>query len=127
MRDVPGTSRAPSEARAYMPSGSGHGVFRSRREEISDMTFHEQAVVHETIVPERAASLSSSIKSAAESFAAWVQSCAELEADAALYDALRKLSDSELQKRGLSRDTLARDISRVGGAGARPTRSIDAS
>ena len=74
------------------------------------MTFHEQVVVHETIVPGGTASLFSSIKSTAESFAAWVQSCADYWAAATLYDSLRRLSDSELQKRGLSRDTLARDI-----------------
>jgi hypothetical protein len=77
------------------------------------MTFHEQAVVHETIVPETTASLASSIRSAAEGFAAWMQSCADYWAAAALYESLRKLSDSELQKRGLSRDTLARDVFHV--------------
>jgi hypothetical protein len=84
--------------------------FRSKREEIFAMTFHKQAVVHETIVSEATASLSSSIRSAAEGFAAWVQSCADYWAAAALYDSLRRLSDSELQKRGLSRDTLAREV-----------------
>jgi hypothetical protein len=77
------------------------------------MTFHEQAVVHDTIVPETTASLASSIRSAAEGFAAWMQSCADYWAAAALYESLRKLSDSELQKRGLSRDTLARDVFHV--------------
>ena len=77
------------------------------------MTFHEQAIVHETIVPETTASLASSIRSAAEGFAAWMQSCADYWAAAALYESLRKLSDSELQKRGLSRDTLARDVFHV--------------
>ena len=75
------------------------------------MTFHEQAVVvHETIVADTTTSLSRSIKSLAEGFVAWMDSCADYWAAAALYDALRKLPDSELQKRGLSRDTLARDI-----------------
>jgi hypothetical protein len=77
------------------------------------MTFHEQAIVHDTIVPETTASLASSIRSAAEGFAAWMQSCADYWAAAALYESLRKLSDSELQKRGLSRDTLARDVFHV--------------
>jgi hypothetical protein len=84
--------------------------FRSKREEIFAMTFHSQAVVHETIVPETTTSLSSSIRSAAEGLAAWVQSCADYWAAAALYDSLRRLPDSELQKRGLSRDTLAREV-----------------
>jgi hypothetical protein len=74
------------------------------------MTFHEQALVHETIVADRTTSLFRSIKSLAEGFVAWMESCADYWAAAALYDALRKLPDSELQKRGLSRDTLARDI-----------------
>jgi len=74
------------------------------------MTFHEQAVAHETIVAETTRSLGSSARSIAEGFVAWVESCADYWAAAALYDALRRLSDSELQKRGLSRDTLARDI-----------------
>jgi hypothetical protein len=74
------------------------------------MTFHEQAAIHESIVAEPTASLSSSIISVANGFVAWVESCADYWAAAALYDSLRRLSDSELQKRGLSRDTLARDI-----------------
>jgi hypothetical protein len=74
------------------------------------MTFHEQAVTHETIVAATTRSLSRSAKSIAEGFVAWVDSCADYWAAAALYDSLRKLSDSELRKRGLSRDTLARDI-----------------
>ena len=74
------------------------------------MTFHEQAVVRETIVADATTSLSTSIKSLAEFFVTWMESCADYWAAAALYDALRKLPDSELQKRGLSRDTLARDI-----------------
>ena len=50
------------------------------------MTFHKQAVVHEAIVAETTASLSSSIKSAAEGFAAWMQSCADYWAAADLYE-----------------------------------------
>jgi hypothetical protein len=76
------------------------------------MTFHEQAVAHETIVAETTRSLSSSAKSIAEGFVAWVESCADYWAAATLYDSLRRLSDSELQKRGLSRDTRAQDLFR---------------
>jgi hypothetical protein len=83
--------------------------FRPKRQERFVMTFHEQVVAHETIVAETR-SLSSSAKSIAELFVAWVESCADYWAAAALYDSLRRLSDSELQKRGLSRDTLARDV-----------------
>jgi hypothetical protein len=83
--------------------------FRSKRKEKFAMTFHDQAV-HETIVAETTTSLSRSVTSLAEGFVAWIESCADYWAAAALYDALRKLPDSELQKRGLSRDTLAQDV-----------------
>ena len=74
------------------------------------MTFHEQAFVRETIVADATTSLSTSIKSLAEFFVTWMESCADYWAAAALYDSLRRLSDAELKNRGLSRDTLARDI-----------------
>ena len=77
------------------------------------MTFHEQVVVHETIVPEGTASLFSSIKSTAESFAAWVQSCADyLGCRKPVRTRLHRLSDAELHRRGLSRATLAHDVFR---------------
>jgi hypothetical protein len=59
---------------------------------------------------EKTASLSSSIKSLARFLVTWVNSCADYYAAAAMYDQLSKLSNSELHKRGLSRDTLARDL-----------------
>ena len=57
-----------------------------------------------------AASLFSSVKSLTERIVAWIETRADVYASAALYDGLRKLSDGELHKRGLSRETLARDI-----------------
>ena len=60
---------------------------------------------------ETTSSLSSSIKSLTEKIATWVKSCADYYAAASLYDELRGLSDGELHKRGLSRETLARDVS----------------
>jgi hypothetical protein len=39
--------------------------------------------------------------------AEWLEACADYWAAAALYDQLRRLSDAELRRRGLSRDTLA--------------------
>jgi hypothetical protein len=36
--------------------------------------------------------------------------CADYHSAAALYDQLRHLSDAELARRGLARDTLARDV-----------------
>ena len=59
---------------------------------------------------ETAASLSSSIKSLARFVTTWANSCADYYAAAAMYEQLSKLSNAELNKRGLSRDTLAQDL-----------------
>jgi hypothetical protein len=78
------------------------------------MTMHE--TIHEASYPTAASaaesgkSLFNSVKSLAKGIAGWIDSTADLWAAAALYDGLRRLSDAELHKRGLSRDTLARDI-----------------
>ena len=50
-----------------------------------------------------------SIKSRAGFFIAWLNACADYYAAAAIYEKLSKLSDAELHRRGLSRDTLVRD------------------
>ena len=42
--------------------------------------------------------------------AAWIETCAAYYEAAALYDQLSGLSDAELHRRGLSRETLARDV-----------------
>jgi hypothetical protein len=42
--------------------------------------------------------------------AEWARSCADYYAAAGLYERLSKLSDAELRRRGLSRDTLARTV-----------------
>ena len=82
------------------------------------MTMHENPI-HEASFPtatatsaaQPAASLFNSVKSLAKGIAGWIDSTADLWAAAALdATALRRLSDAELHKRGLSRDTLARDI-----------------
>jgi hypothetical protein len=39
----------------------------------------------------------------------WLQTCADYWTAAAVYDELNRLSNAELTRRGLSRDTLARD------------------
>ena len=70
--------------------------------QLSDMEAHSPA--------ESAPQLSSWIKSIGERIATAVSTCADYYAAAALYDQLRGLSDSELSHRGLSRDTLARDV-----------------
>ena len=74
------------------------------------MTFHEQILDAEVAANDAGSSLSNAVKSLTKGFIGWVQSCADYWAAAALYDSLRGLSDTELRRRGLSRDTLARDI-----------------
>jgi hypothetical protein len=44
---------------------------------------------------------------------ACIETCADYYAAAALYDELSRFSDAELHRCGLSRDTLARDISQA--------------
>ena len=41
--------------------------------------------------------------------AAWLRTCADYYAASAMYEDLAGLSDAELRRRGLSRDTIARD------------------
>ncbi len=53
------------------------------------------------------ARIAGSVTYAARRMAEWLEACADYWAAAALYDELRKLSDAELHRRGLSRDTLA--------------------
>ena len=55
------------------------------------------------------AALFDSIKSRAGFFIAWLNACADYYAAAAIYEQLSKLSDAELHRRGLSRETLVRD------------------
>jgi hypothetical protein len=59
---------------------------------------------------ETAASLSSSIKSLARFFMTWANSCADYYAAASMYEQLSKLSNAEPHRRGLSPDTLAREV-----------------
>jgi hypothetical protein len=50
------------------------------------------------------------LNSTAKVMGAWIDACANASAAAALYDELRKLSDAELRRRGLTRDTIARRV-----------------
>jgi hypothetical protein len=59
---------------------------------------------------EKAASLSSSVKSLARFLITWVNACVDYYAAAGMYEQLSKLSSTELHRRGLSRNTLARDV-----------------
>ena len=60
---------------------------------------------------ETAASLFGSIKSLAQPCARWAHACVGYDQTAALYEQLNRLSNTELRNRGLSRHTLAWDIS----------------
>ena len=51
-----------------------------------------------------------SLKAAAVWVSEWLQSCADHYAAAALYDSLSRLSDTDLDRCGLSRTTLAHDL-----------------
>jgi hypothetical protein len=46
---------------------------------------------------------------------AWTRAYADARAAATMYEHLSKLSDAELRRRGLSRSTLARHVSRIFG------------
>ena len=46
----------------------------------------------------------------AKQIRSWLETCRDYRRAAASYDELRWLSEAELRRRGLSRDTLARDI-----------------
>src|SRR5262245_42733989 len=51
------------------------------------------------------------LRSMSARFVAWVKTCADHYAATAAYEGLSRLSDAQLQHRGLSRDILARDLS----------------
>ena len=49
-----------------------------------------------------------SVRSTTRSVVVWLKVCANCCATVALYEELNRLSDAELRRRGLSRDTIAR-------------------
>jgi hypothetical protein len=72
-------------------------------------------IMHVRLAPAEAASrsglpLSRRVASLAMRFADWITAAADHYAAAAAYEQLSRLSDAELQRRGLSRATLAQDI-----------------
>ena len=73
-------------------------------------TYHAVSDVGTIPSHETAASLSRWMKLFAQRMKTWVGTCANYYEAASLYDELRRLSDAELSKRGLSRDTVARDV-----------------
>ena len=60
------------------------------------------------------------LQAATARFCTWFESCADAYATAALYGELARLSDAELRRRGLGRETLARDVSEIGGTKRQP-------
>jgi hypothetical protein len=62
---------------------------------------------------EAKAGIGHAAKSLAAKVTAWIDTCADYYAAAAIYEQLSRLSNSELSRRGLSRATLASDIARM--------------
>jgi len=56
------------------------------------------------------ATLSNWIRLAGQRIVAWATTCADHYAAAAMYERLTRLSDRELERRGLNRATLGRDV-----------------
>jgi hypothetical protein len=52
--------------------------------------------------------------------AAWLAICADYHAAAATYEELSRLSDVELKRRGLSRESLAKDVCEAADRAAKP-------
>jgi hypothetical protein len=50
----------------------------------------------------------------------WMRVCSDYHAAASVYEELSRLSEAELRRRGLSRDTLARDV--CDACGSRPRK-----
>lgn len=75
------------------------------------MTAHYQAFASDAFAArEPAAPLSSRFRSIGLRLVAWIDTCADYYAAAAIHQQLSALSDSELARRGWSRETLARDV-----------------
>ena len=59
------------------------------------------------------ASLATHLGALGKHLTAWIDTCASYYAAATLYEELARLSDAELNRRGLTRATLARDIAQA--------------
>jgi hypothetical protein len=69
-----------------------------------------RGAVEETLSPSRPL-LADRLRALKKHAAAWMATCTDYYRAAALYDELSKRPDAELHRRGLSRTTLARDLS----------------
>jgi hypothetical protein len=74
------------------------------------MTMHDNFLMAEAARPSASQLLRSAFGSLAQRIADWITTAADYYEAAAMYEQLSRLSDAELTRRGLSRDTLARDI-----------------
>src|SRR5262245_15806297 len=75
------------------------------------MTIHDQTLATDDLAAgERTQTLSDWIRCAGRRIVTWADTCADYYAAAAIYKQLSALSDAELMRRGLSRETLANDV-----------------
>jgi hypothetical protein len=72
------------------------------------MAMQEQVLDHQPATDVLRKTLRSSLVAMAKSIGVWLDARADAWAAAALYDELRRLSDAELRRRGLSRDMISR-------------------
>ena len=78
------------------------------------MTMHQTLFPTETAFSSStAAPLADWIRLAGQRIVTWANTCADYYAAAAMYEQLSGLSDAELHRRGLSRASLAWDISQA--------------
>lgn len=73
------------------------------------MNFHERFIEIDTYAP-AARPRFAALRAFGARIAAWLATARDYHAAAATYEQLSGLSDAELSRRGLSRETLARDI-----------------
>jgi hypothetical protein len=73
------------------------------------MTIHDQ-LLRSDAPTNPATRLIAQVMSIGRRIVAWVDTCRDHYAAAAMYEQLSALSDAELARRGLSRATLARDV-----------------
>ena len=77
---------------------------------LAPMIMHDNLLPAEAVRPNASQLLRSAFSSLAQRIADWITTAADYYEAAAMYEQLSKLSNAELQRRGLSRATLARDV-----------------
>ena len=97
---------------------AGPRLLRSSRSTVSFLAGRSRS----SEKPER---ISGWLQASTTRLCAWVESCADAYAAAALYGELARLSDAELRRRGLARETLARDVSDIGGLKRHPADAAE--